>query len=131
LTVVASLRRRTPLSSIPLQVLVARRPVVVADLVLASSELAAVSFEQVAHRLDVPRLVALFRRRAHLLGDPDRWLSRMPAADRAAAYRELAPAWTPADGVVPPSILCRLPADLRVAEARRVAARPELAARPL
>lgn len=131
LTVVASLRRHVPLASMALQILAARRPAAVADLVLDSTEAVSVSFERVAHRLDVPRVVALFRRSARYLGNPDRWLARLPATDREAIYRELAPAWTPADGVVAVHILRRLPTVLRVAEARRVIALPELATRPL
>jgi len=131
LTVVASLRRHVPLASMALHVLAARRPTAVADLVLDSTETVSVSFERVAHRLDVPRIVALFRRSARYLGNPDRWLARLPATDREAIYRELAPAWTPATGVVAVHILRRLPTALRTAEARRVIALPELATRPL
>ena len=131
LAVVAALRRHVPLASIPLRVLASRRPAVVADLVLGGAEAAAVDFERVAPRLGVPRLVALFRRAASYLPNPDRWLARLPGADREAIFRELAPAWTSADGVAPAAILRRLPAGPRAAEARRAVARPELAARPL
>jgi hypothetical protein len=131
LTVVAALRRHVPLATIPLQTLVARRPVAVADLVVGSSEPVAAYFQRVAHRLDVPRIVGLFRRGAGSLGDPDWWLARLPAPDREAVFRELAPAWTDADGVVAVAVLRRLPAATRQEEARRVAALPALATRPL
>lgn len=131
LAVVAALRKHLPLAAIPLQSLANRRPVVVADLALGAREPVAVSFERVAHRLDVPRLVALFRRAVHFLYNPDRWLARLAPADRAAIYRELAPAWTAADGVVALTVLRRIPAPLRADEARRVVALPVLATRPL
>src|SRR5262245_3566304 len=98
LAVVNALRRHQPLAAIPLQVLASRRPVAVADLVLGSNEIAAVYFERIVHRLDVARIVALYRRASHYMGAPDRWLARLPAADRVAIYRELGPAWTGANG---------------------------------
>ncbi|HEY2783969.1 MAG TPA: hypothetical protein VGJ05_03265 [Fimbriiglobus sp.] len=131
LTVVAALRRHVSLAAMPLQSLVTRRPVAVADLVTVATEPASAHFQRVAHRLDLPRIVRLFRRGADYLGDPAWWLARLPAPDRETVYRELAPAWTAADGVVSLTVLRRLPAETRQAEARRVAALPVLAARPL
>jgi hypothetical protein len=131
LAVVASLRRHVPLASIPLQTLVGRRPAAVADLVLGASEAAAADFQRVAHRLDVARIVALFRRGANYLGDPGWWLARLSPGERAAVYRELAPAWTAPDGVVALTVLRRLPAEIRSEESRRVVALPVLATRPL
>jgi hypothetical protein len=131
LTVVNALRRHMPLASIALHTLVGRRPIAIADLILSSTEAASVSFERVAHRLATARIIALFRRAAYYLGNPDRWLARLPAADREAIYRELAPVWTAVDGVVPVFILRRLPSALRAGEARRVLALPDLATRPL
>lgn len=131
LTVVAALRRHVPLSSIPLHTLAIRRPVAVADLVIGATVPASASFQRVAHKLGVSRIVTLFRRGAGYLGDPDWWLARLPAPDREAVYRELVPAWTATDGVVGLTVLRRLPAATRHVEARRVAALPMLAARPL
>ncbi len=131
LPVAAALRRHVRLALTPLDVLAARRPVAVADLLLGSDEAWWLSFERQAHRLGVARCLALFRRGPHHLGDAAKWLARLPAADRAAAYRELAPAWTAADGVVPAPVLRCLPAPLRADEARRVIGLPALAARPL
>ncbi|WP_165245528.1 hypothetical protein [Paludisphaera soli] len=131
LTVVEALRRHVPLASIPLQTLVVRRPVAVADLVISSSEPVAAHFQPSAHKLDAARIVGLFRRGAGHLGDPGRWLARLPAPDREAVYRELAPAWTAPDGLVAATVLRRLPAATRREEARRVAALPVLATRPL
>jgi hypothetical protein len=131
LAVVAALRRHVPLASIPLQTLATYRTVAVAELVISATEPAAANFQRVAHRLDVPRIVGLFRRGAGYLGDPGWWLARLPAADREAVYRELAPAWTAADGVVALAVLRRLPTPSRQEEARRVAALPVLATRPL
>jgi hypothetical protein len=131
LAVVAALRRHVPLTAIPLQTLAARRPVAVADLVIDATEPASAHFQRVAHKLGVSRIVALFRRGAGCLGDPGWWLARLPAPDREAVYRELAPAWTAADGTVALPVLRRLPSPTRQAEARRVAALPVLATRPL
>jgi hypothetical protein len=131
LTVVAELRQRIPLAWIPLQVLAGRRPAAVADLIIGSNEPATVNFERVAHRLDVARIVALFRRGPRYLGNPDRWLARLPAPDRAAIYNELAPAWTGPDGIVALTVLRRLPTPMRQDEARRVSELPVLSARPL
>ena len=145
--VVASLRRHVPLGTIPLDVLTHRRPAAVADLVLGSSEPAEVDFSRVGAKLDVAQLVRLFRRNAGRLrrseewyaGLPrdhpktdwvEEWFARLPAADRAAVYGELAPAWTNDDGLIAASIIKRLPDPMRQAEARRVAARPVLATRP-
>jgi hypothetical protein len=131
LAVVTALRRHLPLSVIPVQALVVRRTFAVADLVLGSTDPAFVNFERVAHRLDAERIVALFRRAPYYLGNPDRWLARLPAETRISIYRELAPAWTAPDGVVAVHILSRLPASMRPDEARRVMSLPVLAARPL
>jgi hypothetical protein len=131
LAVLAALRRHIPLATVPLQMLAVRRPVAIADLVISAPESVPVSFERVAHRLDVARLVALFRRGTHLLGNPDRWLARLAPADRAAVYHELGAAWTGAEGMVALVVLRRLPAPLRQNEARRVVALPVLATRPL
>jgi hypothetical protein len=131
LTVVTALLRHVPITAIPLQVLTTRRPVVIADLVLGSPDTASVCFERVAHQLGVTRIIALFRRAPHYTGNPDRWLAKLTGDDRVAIYRELGPAWTTADGVVPVHILRRLPTSVRPAEARRVLALPALAARPL
>ena len=131
LTVAAALRPHVPLATIPLQTLVARRPVVMADLVLGANEAAVANFQRVVPRLDVPRIVALFRRGAHNLGDPGWWLARLAPDDRVTIYRELSPAWTAGDGVVALAVLRRLPHATRQDEARRVVALPVLATRPL
>lgn len=131
LRVVAALRRHVPLASIPLQTLATRRPVAVADLAIEATESVSANLQRVAPKLGVSRIVALFRRDAGYLGDPGWWLARLPAADREAVYRELAPAWTATDGIVGLAVLRRLPAATRQTEARRVAGLPVLAARPL
>jgi hypothetical protein len=130
LTVVAALRRHVPLATMPLQSLVTPRPVAVADLVLGSVESVAANFQRVAHKLGVPRIVGLFRRGAGYLGDSGWWLARLPAGDREAVYRELAPAWTAPNGCVELTLVRRLPAPTRQGEARRVASLPALATRP-
>ena len=131
LGVVAALRRHVALISIPLQALAVRRPAAVADLDIGSSEPAAAQFGRVAHRLDLPRIAGLCRRGAGYLGDPGVWLGRLPAAARAAVYRQFGPAWTDGEGIVAATLLRRLPAPTRQDEARRVAALPALATRPL
>jgi hypothetical protein len=128
---VAALWRHVPLATLPLQTLVNRRPVHAADLVIGSVGRVAAQFPRVAHKLNTPRIVGLYRRGADYLGDPGWWLARLRAPDREAVYRELAPAWTDDDGVVSVDILRRLPAATRHGEARRVAALPVLATRPL
>lgn len=131
LQVVAALRQHVPLVTIPLQTLVTRRPVAVADLVVGSSEPVAVQLQRVGHKLDVPRIVGLFRRGSAYLADPSSWLARMPASDREAVYRELVPAWTSSEGLVAVTLLRRLPALTRQKEARRMVTLPVLATRPL
>ena len=131
LTVVTALQRHIPLASISLQKLVGSRPIAIADLVLESSDNAAISFERVAHRLGVARIVSLFRRIPTWLGNPDQWLKQLPAGDRDAIYRELRPAWTAANGTIPIAIIRRLPTATRQSEARRMFALPVFAARPL
>ena len=128
---VVALHRHLPLAAIPLQSLVVHRPVAVADLILAATDPASASFRRVIRQLDVARIVALHRRTPNSLGNPGVWLARLSAADRITIYRELAPGWTNADGLVCSTILRRLPAPLRDDEARRMAALPVLATRPL
>ncbi|HUR55884.1 MAG TPA: HEAT repeat domain-containing protein, partial [Gemmataceae bacterium] len=130
LRVVTALHRHQALASIPLQPLVNPRAVEVAEMVLASSEAATVCFERVVTKLGVPRVISLFRRAPSWLGTPAEWLKRFPAADRAALYRELSPAWTLPDGRVGSDIVRVLPTELRVAEARRILPLPVLAANP-
>ena len=131
LEILAALRKHVPLSTIPLQMLVDRRTVAVADLVINSNEPASAYFSGVAYRLDVPRIVGLVRRGVGHLRDSASWLARLPAPDRIAVFRELVPAWTAPDGVIAATILRRLPAPIRQEEARRVFGLPALATRPL
>jgi hypothetical protein len=131
LALVRSLHRHLPVAYIPLEHLVIRRPSEVADLVLAGTEPVPLAFHGVVDRLGVDRIIALYRRSPARLGAPEIWLGRLPAADRAAVYRELAPAWTSAEGLVAAAVLRQLPADLRAAEAGRMIELPALAARPL
>jgi hypothetical protein len=131
LRVVACLMRHQPLASIPLARLAQRRPAAVADLILASNEVASVSFERHTDRLGVGRIAGLYRLAPYLMGDPGRWLGRLPASDRLALFAELAPAWATADGALPLDLLRRIPDPTRSVEARRMIALPSLAARPL
>lgn len=131
IVVVEALRAHVPIASIPLQELVARRPEFVADLMIATGEKFAVSFERVVERLGTHRILAIFRMSPIYLGDTSRWLARLPGEQRAELYQELAPAWTTGEGEVGSAIISRLPQHLRSIEARRMVALPVLATRPL
>ena len=132
LTVVAALRRHVPLSTIPLQTLVTRRPVIVADLVIGSSEPVAACTSSGSHTSSTCHASSgSVRRGAGYLDDPGSWLARLPAPDREAIFRELAPAWTDDDGVIAATVLRRLSAPTRQREARWVVGLPVLATRPL
>ena len=131
LEVLAALRKTRPALDDPLHMLVDRRTIAVADLVINSNEPTSAYFSGVVHKLDVPRIVGLVRRGASHIGDPGSWLSRLPATDRIAIFRELAPAWTAPDGIIVAIILRRLPTPIRQEEARRALGLPALATRPL
>jgi hypothetical protein len=131
-TLVRALLRQEPPARIALHHLARRRPNEVVDLLLAHADGAAVRLplSWFAPRLTEARLLAVLRHRPTLVADCEAWLGRVPPALRRAAFEVAGNGWRSAEGVVPTSVVARLPAELRAAEARRHLALPALAARP-
>ncbi|HVF11195.1 MAG TPA: hypothetical protein VNA16_10350, partial [Abditibacteriaceae bacterium] len=138
LEVVRALLRFVPLDSLPLQRLAERRPAAVADLLLATQQQTHISFQNVAHRLDIERLLALVKRYPGSLepqytwfpGQAWRWLRDLDPDRRLAVYRVCERGWRDADGVLAHDLVTLLPRAEREAEARRHWRLPTLATRP-
>ena len=124
------LRRHIPLQRLELQRLAERRPVAVADLLLAGEERAPVNLDRVAHRLDAPRLLALVERRPETLRDRRRWFRRLSPTARAAIYAVVERGWQDGEGALAHELVALLPREEREREGRRHLALPALAARP-
>jgi len=131
LSIVAALQRSLPLGQLPLQPLLQRRPVAVADLLLASASVVGLDFGPVARRLDLGRLLALLRQRPGNLSRPERWFEELSPADRGVVFERCGASFRDGDGCLPPGLLALLPGDSRVHEARRHLDLPVLATRPL
>ncbi len=115
---------------IGLQRLVGHRPAGVADLLLASSDVLHLSFDSVAHRLDLPRLEALLERRPAGLAQPTIWFRKLSPALRTGMFTAFARHWRDAEGCTPLPIVTRLLSPLRRDEALRNLGLPALATRP-
>ncbi|MGL6075294.1 MAG: HEAT repeat domain-containing protein [Fimbriiglobus sp.] len=131
LELVLALQPHVGLAKIDIYDLARRLPVEVADLLLKDRETAHVNFSFVVEKLGVKRIVAICRKHSAYLPNPSDWLPKLPTADREKVYRELGPSWTTAKGQVSQDIIACLPAKLRVREAERMLALPNLAAQPL
>jgi hypothetical protein len=140
LDVLAALARHVPPAAMDLQRLAQVRPAALADLLLANGNhprLGAV-LPVLAARLvsgdDGDRLAALVARFPGLggqAGPATRWMRRLPAARRRAAYAVAGRGWRDADGALPPALVALLPMPERATEARRHLGLPALRVRPL
>ncbi len=130
LALVQVLSRHIALGQLSLQRLAERRPVEVADLLLAWEGRVDVSLERVVHRLNLPRVLALLERRPNTLSAWTTWLPRLDGPARAQVYAVCARGWRGADGALDADLVALLPRDLREAEARRHLDLPALATRP-
>ena len=134
LDLVLALSAHVPLSTLPLMILVQRRPNEAAALHLAAGDRLPVSFAPVAHRLQEDRLLALLDRFGGIgdrYGGPAAWLRRLPPGQRGPVYHLAGRGWRDADGAIALPILMLLPHADRVAEARRHLDLPALATRPV
>jgi hypothetical protein len=113
-----------------LQTLAARRPAGVVDLLLASADAVELSFDDVAHRLDLARLEALLRQRPAALESLGFVFHTLRPAIRAGLFSAFPHRWRDAEGCTELSLVAELPAPLRRDEAFRNLGLPALATRP-
>ncbi|MDP4021990.1 hypothetical protein Q8W71_05075 [Methylobacterium sp. NEAU 140] len=140
LDVLAALARHVPPAALDLQRLAQVRPAALADLLLANGDtprLGAVLPVLAAHLVGddhgdrLAALVARFSGLGGQAGPAARWMRRLPAARRRAAYASAGRGWRDADGALPPALVALLPTRERAAEARRHLDLPALRVRPL
>ena len=129
LDLVRLLAAHVALGQLELQALANRRPQAFADLLLDSSDTPRVDLQRVVRALDADQVRGLLGR--GLLADPAGWLERIAPPLRQVAYAAAGLRWRDAAGVLSVEVIAALPADLRIAEARRNLALPTLATRPL
>lgn len=130
LAFVRALLKHAPIHSFGLQALVQRRPNEMADLFLQTPGSAPISFDAVAHRLELSRLLALLEHRPQALSRLGRWFARLDARRRRAVYELIQRGWRDDDGALPREFVALLPRPEREAEARRHFALPALQTRP-
>ena len=122
--------RHVSLAQLDVQRLAERRPAEVADIVLERAGEAGIRFEQVAHRLDTTRLLALLEQRPHALRGQHPWLERLKPEQRAVVYDAYGRGWRDSRDCLSPEVIALLPRPARESEARRHLRLPALAARP-
>jgi hypothetical protein len=125
---------------IVLQEIAKRRPNEIAVQLLAQEDGAAanVDFSPVAHRLSEANLLRLLQERPGLLYRPGHgrgtapqiWMRRLSPALRRTVFTVAGVGWRSSEGIIEPSIIATLPADLREAEAHRHLLLPTLTTRP-
>jgi hypothetical protein len=130
LPLVRALARHAPLAQLELWRLAERRPAEIADLVLHSRDRAHVSFNWVARRLDIERLLALASWQAVTLHERRDWFRRLTPQQRAELYAAGANGWRDSDGCLEPWLVGLLRRDQREHEARRHLSLPALATHP-
>ena len=130
LALVKSLTRFLSLAELSLDLLAVRLPNEVAELALAADQPRLFQFSGVAHRLSFPLLMALLQRHPQTLGQPERWMSRLPREHRAVAYAICKLAWRDREGALPVALIATLPEADRHREGRRHLDLPALATRP-
>jgi hypothetical protein len=117
-----------PLARLDVQALARKRPNEIADLVLQSDEQCHIKFDDVAHRLNSERLLALF---AHHPGTISTGcFHRLTPQQRLAVYTVCERGWRNTEGILPYNIVEALPAAQRIHEGHRHQALPALTTRP-
>lgn len=129
LSLVRTLSRHVPLAWLELQQLTWRRPAEVADLILHSNDKARVSFDRVAHKLDINVLLALLEHKGSTLSGLNVWLQKLTPAQRMVIYTACAGGWRDREGCIPHWLVALLPPALREQEGRYHLALPTLATR--
>jgi hypothetical protein len=121
--------RTIPLSRLSLQPLTLRRPQEVADLILSSDSIPNVSFNQVAHKLEIHQLIELLtKRKTTIYGQY--FLPLLAPSQREIIYNHFAGSWRNSEGCLTPAIVSSLPRHIREQEARYHLNLSALATRP-
>lgn len=129
LRLVTTLALHRTLERFPLTELTLRRPQQVAALILERDERPDANFTtRVAHLTREQREKLLQR---NYLPAPERWLKRLPAAEREHLFRLFGTGWRDGAGALPVGVLRVLPSPTRQHEARRCLDLPDLQTRPL
>lgn len=130
IAVFRTLARHISLAQLNLQRLAERDPNSVAEAVLNSDDRAQVSFNRVAHKLDLQQLIALLDRQGYTLSSVQIWLKKLFPEARAVVYAHCGNGWRDSEGKLTHAIVALLPRTLREREGRHHLALPALATRP-
>ena len=125
------MERTTPLVHLNLRLLATVAAPQLADLLLASADQVHLSLTGQLRKLSAEQIGALLKQRPSLLTAAERAFTRLARERRRQLGPVFVAAFTSAQGVLPLPLAASLPADLRVAEARRHLALPFLQTRPL
>ena len=125
------MERTTPLVHLNLRPLAAVGAPELAELLLASADLVQLSLTGQLRKWSAEQIGALMRQRPSVLSAAETAYTRLGRERRQQLAPVFMAAFTSAQGVLPWSFAASLPADLRVAEARRHLALPFLQTRPL
>ncbi|WP_424949847.1 hypothetical protein [Deinococcus sp.] len=131
LRLLREMERTTPLGHLNMQPLAAVAAPELAELLLASADQARVSLTGQLRTLPAEQVAALLRQRPSVLPGAERAYTRLSAERRRQLALDFMAALTSAQGLLPLPLAASLPADLRVAEARRHLALPLLQTKPL
>lgn len=128
LQLVSTLARHHSLERFPLTGLALRRPRQLAALILTRDERPDADFARRVADLTREQREQLLER--NWLTWPERWLRRLPAAEREHLFLRFGAAWRDQAGAVSLGVLQALPSPSRQREARRCLDLPDLATRP-
>lgn len=131
LRLLREMERTTPLGHLNVQPLAAVAAPELAGLLLASADQARLSLTGLLRKLSAEQVGALMRQRPSVLPGAERAYSRLGRERRQQLAPVFVTAFTSAKGLLPLPLAASLPADLRVAEARRHLALPAFQTRPL
>ena len=131
LRLLREMERTTPLVHLNLRPLAAVAAPDLAELLLASADQVQVSLTGQLRKLSAGQVGDLLQRRPSVLPAAERAYTRLDRERRQQLARMFTAALISPEGLLPLSLLVSLPADLRMAEARRHLALPFLQTRPL
>lgn len=131
LSLLREMERTTPLVHLNLRPLTTVAAPELAELLLASADQVHLSLTGQLRKLPTEQIGALLRQRPSVLSGAEHAYTRLGRERRQQLAPVVMAAFTSAQGALPWPLAASLPADLRVAEARRHLALPFLQTRPL
>ncbi|BAZ10854.1 hypothetical protein NIES4071_26780 [Calothrix sp. NIES-4071] len=118
LSICRAVSRIIRLSSLNLQPLTERYPRQVADFILSSNDTIKVSFDKVAHKLEIQQLISLINRRKSTINE-QYIFNLLAPQEREIIYKTFATSWRGSAHSIIPAIIPYLPRHIRELEAQR------------